>query len=100
MSQLTLAFYEKRRRQVSWFGKPDDRHNWEQWCINVSILQPDVVSYEHSSLTTSNGELPCCCHAMQPAGQCNAPGIKSSLTALGRLLTAILVFPHPYAFAL
>lgn len=96
MSQLTLAFYEKRRRQVSWFGKPDDRHNWEQWCINVSILQPDVVSYEHSSLTNSNGELlllPCCCHAMQPADECNAHGLRCSLTAS-------LVCPYPNAFAL
>mmetsp|Transcript_18787 Transcript_18787/g.40429 ORF Transcript_18787/g.40429 Transcript_18787/m.40429 type:complete len:213 (-) Transcript_18787:522-1160(-) len=46
--QLCLSFYEKRRKQA-WFGTKDERLYWEQWCINISVLQPDIPEQQFMS---------------------------------------------------
>lgn len=48
--QICLSFYEVKNKQVSWFGNKVERHHWEQWYINLHILQPKFhVSKSHHS---------------------------------------------------
>lgn len=42
LHQLSLSFFELRKKQA-WFGTQDERLFWEQWCVNVMVLQPDVA---------------------------------------------------------
>lgn len=50
-AQLYLSFFEKRKRQVGWFGKQDERMCWEQWRINIRIISPpDLYSTEPNSV--------------------------------------------------
>ncbi|KAI8466879.1 MAG: hypothetical protein J3K34DRAFT_432293 [Monoraphidium minutum] len=51
IAQLRLSFYEKRRRQAGWFMlQQDERLYWEQWCVNLCIVQPDPFTQDHTSL--------------------------------------------------
>lgn len=50
IAQLCLSFYERKRRNVNWFGRQEERLCWEQWCINISVTQADIASYESSSM--------------------------------------------------
>ncbi|GAX80828.1 hypothetical protein CEUSTIGMA_g8263.t1 [Chlamydomonas eustigma] len=38
--QLCLAFYEVRKK-AAWFGSKDERLYWEQWFINVKVVNSD-----------------------------------------------------------
>lgn len=50
--QVSLLFYEKRRKAASWFGKQaEERLYWEQWVIDVSIVESLVSQEEQSSFT-------------------------------------------------
>lgn len=58
VSQLYLSFFEKRKRQVGWFGKQDERMCWEQWYINIRVISPpDLYSQEPNCLAVSNVKL-------------------------------------------
>ncbi|KAK9803935.1 hypothetical protein WJX72_006313 [[Myrmecia] bisecta] len=48
--QVCLSFFEKRRKQA-WFSKQEERLYWEQWCINVSIIESNTSIQEQSSFT-------------------------------------------------
>lgn len=52
IAQLRLSFYEKRRRQAGgWFIlQQDERLYWEQWCVNLCVVQPDPFTQDHTSL--------------------------------------------------
>eukprot|EP00877_Chromochloris_zofingiensis_P011959 jgi/Chrzof1/7016/Cz02g07220.t1 len=54
VAQLCLSFYEPRRRQLGWFGKRDERLYWEQWCVNICVVQPDIFTQDHHSLAYTN----------------------------------------------
>ncbi|MQL85640.1 hypothetical protein Taro_018154, partial [Colocasia esculenta] len=47
--QILLSFYELKNKHGSWFGNKLVRHDWEQWYINLHILQPKVHGKSHSS---------------------------------------------------
>lgn len=53
-SQVSLQFYEKRRKQGSWFGKQEERLYWEQWVIELAIVESQVSLQEQSSLTPAS----------------------------------------------
>jgi len=55
-SQACLSFYEKRKRQ-NWLGiggNQEERLFWEQWCINLEVLDPKVSLTEQSSFSASS----------------------------------------------
>ncbi|KAL9815689.1 hypothetical protein AtNW77_Chr5g0154281 [Arabidopsis thaliana] len=57
-SQICLSFYEVKSKQPSWFTKIE-RLYWEQWYINLNVLQPTkppVGKSHHSKLVTDPGE--------------------------------------------
>jgi len=56
--QICLSFYEVKNKQVSWFGNKVERHHWEQWYINLHILQPKfhVSKSHHSKHISSLGD--------------------------------------------
>lgn len=59
--QVCLSFYEKRQRQ-NWLGiggSQEERLYWEQWCINLAVLDPKISQSEQSSFTGSTGKS-CC----------------------------------------
>lgn len=37
MTDLVLGFYERRRREVGWLTRGNERMFWEQWCIRVKV---------------------------------------------------------------
>lgn len=47
-AQLRLAFYEVRKK-AAWFGSKDDRLYWEQWYINIAVMQPDIAEQQQCS---------------------------------------------------
>ena len=50
LKQVSLLFYESRRKQASWLGIPqEERVYWEQWCINTAIVPPSVSLHEQSA---------------------------------------------------
>lgn len=38
MTHLMLGFYERRKREMSWLTRGDERMFWEQWCVRVKVL--------------------------------------------------------------
>ncbi|MQM07300.1 hypothetical protein Taro_040140 [Colocasia esculenta] len=42
LMQILLSFYEEKNKQVSWFTNKVERQHWEQWYINLHIMQPNV----------------------------------------------------------
>ncbi|KAK9800356.1 hypothetical protein WJX73_009590 [Symbiochloris irregularis] len=51
--QVSLLFYESRRKQANWLGIPqEERLYWEQWCINTAIVPSSVSLHEQSSPVT------------------------------------------------
>lgn len=38
--QVLLSFYEVKNRQASWFTNKVERLYWEQWHVNLHVLQP------------------------------------------------------------
>ena len=59
-AQVSLLFYESRRKQANWLGIPqEERLYWEQWCINTAIVPSSVSLHEQSSPVTG-GQSACC----------------------------------------
>ncbi len=57
IAQLRLSFYERRRRQAGWFMlQQEERLYWEQWCVNVAVVQPGPFTQDHTSLAYTDGE--------------------------------------------
>lgn len=38
-SQICLAFYEVKNKQMAWFSKTREHLFWEQWYINLNVVQ-------------------------------------------------------------
>ncbi|CAE6263256.1 unnamed protein product [Arabidopsis arenosa] len=58
-SQICLSFYEVKSKQPSWFTNKIERLYWEQWYINLNVLQPakpPVGKSHHSKLVMDPGE--------------------------------------------
>lgn len=52
-SQICLSFYEVKNKQASWFSNKIERLYWEQWYINLNVVQhPKAHSskYHHSKV--------------------------------------------------
>ncbi|MQL95198.1 hypothetical protein Taro_027868, partial [Colocasia esculenta] len=47
--QILLSFYELKNKHGSWFDNRLVCHDWEQWYINLHILQPKVHGKSYSS---------------------------------------------------
>ncbi|KAI3426852.1 hypothetical protein D9Q98_006798 [Chlorella vulgaris] len=43
--QVCLSFYEKRQRQ-SWFSTSEERLYWEQWVVEVAVVEPPPAEFE------------------------------------------------------
>ncbi|XP_078430551.1 meiotically up-regulated protein [Wolffia australiana] len=52
--QVLLSFYEVKNRQASWFTNKVERLYWEQWHVNLHVLQPSAARGKpHSSRSSS-----------------------------------------------
>ncbi|CAN7090116.1 unnamed protein product [Brassica rapa subsp. narinosa] len=59
--QICLTFYEVKTKQPSWFTNKIERLYWEQWNINLNVIQPTkppVGKSHHSKLVVDPGEEP------------------------------------------
>ncbi|XP_074588348.1 autophagy-related protein 101 [Curcuma longa] len=48
-SQICLSFYEVKNKHPSWFGNKTERFYWEQWYINLHVLNPKSHTKRHNS---------------------------------------------------
>ncbi|XP_042376119.1 autophagy-related protein 101-like [Zingiber officinale] len=48
-SQICLSFYEVKNKHASWFGNRTERFYWEQWYINLHVLNPKSHTKPHNS---------------------------------------------------
>ncbi|KAK4760898.1 hypothetical protein SAY87_005791 [Trapa incisa] len=58
-SQICLSFYEVKNKQASWFTNKIERLYWEQWYVNLNVVQQSKVhsSKSHNSkVTVESGE--------------------------------------------
>lgn len=57
-AKICLSFYEVKSKQPSWFTNKIERLYWEQWYINLNVLQPakpPVGKSHHSKLVMDPG---------------------------------------------
>lgn len=47
--QICLSFYEVKNKHASWFGNKTERFYWEQWYINLHVLNPKSHTKPHNS---------------------------------------------------
>ncbi|DBA94021.1 hypothetical protein WJX77_005384 [Trebouxia sp. C0004] len=52
--QVCLQFYEKRQKTGGWFGRQEERLYWEQWVVELAIVEPQISLQEQSSLTPAS----------------------------------------------
>ncbi|URE28834.1 hypothetical protein MUK42_18242 [Musa troglodytarum] len=50
--QICLSFYEVKNKHATWFGSKIERLHWEQWYINLHVLNPK--SHENASEESSS----------------------------------------------
>ncbi|KAK4754129.1 hypothetical protein SAY87_002233 [Trapa incisa] len=58
-SQICLSFYEVKNKQASWFTNKIERLYWEQWYINLNVVQQPKMHSSKSSnskVTVESGE--------------------------------------------
>ncbi|KAK9826858.1 hypothetical protein WJX81_000664 [Elliptochloris bilobata] len=52
--QVSLSFYEKRKKQSGWAiigGAQEERLYWEQWCVNLLLVDSSVSQEEQSTFS-------------------------------------------------
>lgn len=54
--QVVLSFYEKRRKQGTWFTQQEERLYWEQWYIQLNVAPTNYSFEEQNSLGSNTGE--------------------------------------------
>ncbi|GAA0176358.1 hypothetical protein LIER_29364 [Lithospermum erythrorhizon] len=58
-NQICLSFYEVKNRQATWFTNKVERLYWEQWYINLYVVQhpkPQHGKSHHSKILVDPGE--------------------------------------------
>ncbi|XP_062157339.1 autophagy-related protein 101 [Alnus glutinosa] len=58
-SQICLSFYEVKNRQPSWYFNKVERQYWEQWYINLNVVQHTKAhssKFNHSKAVVDPGE--------------------------------------------
>eukprot|EP00850_Spirogloea_muscicola_P003126 SM000012S25388 [mRNA] locus=s12:810779:813001:+ [translate_table: standard] len=45
ITYVCLSFYEKRNKQMAWFGNQMERLYWEQWCIHLAVVQSPEATH-------------------------------------------------------
>ena len=64
MMQICLSFYEVKNKQVSWFSNKTEHLYWEQWYINLNVVQHPKAhanKSHHSKVTDPGGAVDCLC---------------------------------------
>ncbi|KAK9285151.1 hypothetical protein L1049_024336 [Liquidambar formosana] len=57
-SQICLSFYELKNKQATWFTQKIERLYWEQWYINLNVMQQPKTHTKshHSKVVVDPGE--------------------------------------------
>lgn len=57
--QVCLAFYEKRSKRQGWplnIGNKDERFYWEQWCLDLTVVEQTVSTQEQTSVSRESAQ--------------------------------------------
>ncbi|KAI5790093.1 autophagy-related protein [Geopyxis carbonaria] len=55
--QIAVQFYEKKPRKASWFAKAEEKVCWEQWILNITLLEPRTDSEKIGARRTIEEQL-------------------------------------------
>ncbi|XP_008792602.1 autophagy-related protein 101 [Phoenix dactylifera] len=53
-SQICLSFYEIKNKQATWFSNKVERLYWEQWYINLHVINPKAQGKSHHNKATTD----------------------------------------------